>query len=150
MSLSLKATSCAQYGVARGRILAAFSCSSSADAPCLFWQEKRVILLTIKSEQQCISLAQCGNMPKFLTYLPMLAFETEGCAYISSQGDFKLSRLIYCSPGTRVWFERPAVLHPCLTTVCGCPCRAAAGGRLVDACWDSGRGRQGAARLPQL
>ena len=40
----------------RGRILAAFTCSLSADAPCLDWQEKRVVLITIIMHSPCFSM----------------------------------------------------------------------------------------------
>ena len=38
----------------KGGIVAAFTCSLSADAPCLFWQEQRV-----QSNQQRLRLDAC-------------------------------------------------------------------------------------------
>jgi hypothetical protein len=43
----------------RGRSLAALTCSLSADAPCLFWQEQHVIIMTTKYEAFVISIGLC-------------------------------------------------------------------------------------------
>ena len=39
-----------------GRILAAFTCSLSADAPCLFWQEERAIMIIVLLCEACVLL----------------------------------------------------------------------------------------------
>ena len=43
--------SCLGLASPKGQYLAAFACSLSTDAPCLFWQEQHVIKLVITSQQ---------------------------------------------------------------------------------------------------